>query len=85
MCQKMSTTVANLKKKSVSRKAHTAAVPSEEPSSATTAEVLRTVVRRPLITQRTSALIRRHGITLWLRSLPVVPRPRHHLKEGVTR
>jgi len=41
---------------------------------ATTGEILRTVLRRPLITQRTSALIRRHGITLWLRRLPVVPR-----------
>ncbi|TCK25385.1 DUF1365 domain-containing protein [Pseudonocardia endophytica] len=52
---------------------------------ATAAEVLRTVARRPLITQRTSALIRRHGITLWLKRLPVVPRPSHHVKEGVTR
>ena len=52
---------------------------------ASTSEVLRTVLRRPLITQRTSALIRRHGITLWLRRLPVVPRPRHPLQEGVTR
>ena len=43
---------------------------------ATPREVLRTVLRRPLITQRTSALIRRHGIALWLRRLPVVRRPR---------
>ncbi|SDI75979.1 hypothetical protein SAMN05192558_112181 [Actinokineospora alba] len=42
---------------------------------ATTAEVLRTVVRRPLMPQRVSALIRRHGIALWLRRVPVIPRP----------
>lgn len=52
---------------------------------ATTAEVLRTVLRRPLVTQRTSALIRRHGIALWLRRLPVVPRPTHRPQKGVTR
>ncbi len=34
-------------------------------------------------TQRTSALIRRHGIALWLRRLPVVPRPTHVPQEGV--
>ena len=64
--------------------------------SATTSEVLRTVLRRPFVTQRTSALIRRHGIALWLRRLPVVPRQKtadatrvpstqHHPQEGVTR
>lgn len=42
---------------------------------ATPREVARTVLRHPLITQRTSALIRRHGIALWLRRLPVVRRP----------
>ncbi|MDN5918070.1 MAG: DUF1365 domain-containing protein [Pseudonocardia sp.] len=52
---------------------------------ATTREVLRTVLRRPLVTQRTSALIRRHGIALWLRRLPVVPRPTHRPQKGVTR
>jgi hypothetical protein len=29
------------------------------------------------MTQRVTALIRAHGIRLWLRRLPVVPRPRH--------
>jgi DUF1365 family protein len=48
---------------------------------ASTTEVLRTVARRPFVTQRTSALIRRHGIALWLRRLPVVPRA----QEKVTR
>lgn len=52
---------------------------------ATTREVLRTVLRRPLVTHRTSALIRRHGIALWLRRLPVVPRPTHRPQKGVTR
>ncbi|MEQ3554891.1 DUF1365 domain-containing protein [Pseudonocardia nematodicida] len=40
-----------------------------------TREVVRTLLRDPLVTRRTSALIRRHGIALWLRRLPVVRRP----------
>ena len=40
-------------------------------------------LRRPFVTQRTSALIRLHGIRLWLRRLPVVPRPQHSPQEGV--
>lgn len=43
---------------------------------ATPGELIRTLLRMPLVTYRTSALIRRHGIALWLRRLPVVPRPR---------
>jgi uncharacterized protein len=39
--------------------------------------------RRPLVTLRTSALIRVHGIRLWLKRLPVVPRPTHRPQEGV--
>jgi hypothetical protein len=35
------------------------------------------LLRNPLVPQRTSALIRRHGIALWLRRLPVIPRPAH--------
>lgn len=42
---------------------------------ATTREIVRSVLRRPLVTRRTSVLIRLHGIALWLRRLPVVPRP----------
>ncbi|MGQ0481726.1 MAG: DUF1365 domain-containing protein [Pseudonocardia sp.] len=45
---------------------------------ATPGELLRVLVRRPLVTHRTSALIRRHGVALWLRRIPVVarlPRP----------
>jgi hypothetical protein len=37
-------------------------------------QLARLVLRHPLITQRTSDLIRRHGIALWLRRLPVAPR-----------
>lgn len=45
---------------------------------ATVRTVARTVLRRPLMPQRTSALIRRHGIALWLRRLPIVARPTRH-------
>jgi hypothetical protein len=41
------------------------------------------LARRPLVTQRTSGLIRRHGVALWLRRLPVIPRPAHDPQEGV--
>ncbi len=46
--------------------------------------LLRTVVTQPLMTQRTSLLIRVHGIWLWLRKLPIVPRPRHDPQEGTS-
>lgn len=45
---------------------------------ATTGVVLRTVLRDPLPSLRVAALIRWHGIRLWLRGLPVVPRTRKH-------
>ncbi len=48
---------------------------------ATTASVARTVLRHPLVTQRVTALIRVHGIWLWLRRLPVQPRPRAHVEQ----
>lgn len=50
---------------------------------ATPGALARMLVRRPLMTYRTSALIRRHGIALWLRRLPVIPRPKHIPQEGV--
>ncbi|MDN5750907.1 MAG: DUF1365 domain-containing protein [Pseudonocardia sp.] len=50
---------------------------------ATPASLARMLVRRPLMTHRTSASIRRHGIALWLRRLPVVRRPKHTPQEGV--
>jgi DUF1365 family protein len=36
-----------------------------------------------LIPQRTRFLIQRHGVALWLRKLPVVPRAPHVPQEGV--
>lgn len=48
---------------------------SGTPRPASTPVVARTVARHPLMTQRVSGLIRVHGIWLWLRRLPVRPRP----------
>ncbi len=47
---------------------------------ATTGAVVRTAATHPLMTQRVTALIRVHGIWLWLRRLPVHPRPRDHVE-----
>ena len=41
----------------------------------TTRSALRSLVRRPLLTLRTTALIRWQGNRLWLRRVPVQPRP----------
>lgn len=41
----------------------------------TTGTAVRALLRRPLLTLRTSALIRWQGIRLWLRRVPVQPRP----------
>jgi DUF1365 family protein len=46
--------------------------------------VLRALARNPLPSQRVSALIRWHGIRLWLRRLPVVARPAHSVPEGLS-
>ncbi|GAA3857298.1 DUF1365 domain-containing protein [Saccharothrix violaceirubra] len=40
----------------------------------TTRGLVRLLVRRPLSTYRVSWLIRRHGIALWARRVPIVPR-----------
>jgi len=53
------------------------------PEPATPTALLKQLVRRPLMTQRNSVLIRMHGISLWLRGLPVRPRPTHVPQEGV--
>jgi len=45
---------------------------------------LRVVARDPLPSQRVSALIRWHGIRLWLRRLPVIPRRPHRSPKGLT-
>jgi DUF1365 family protein len=45
---------------------------------ATTGRLLRLALRRPLEPLAVTARIRWHGIRLWLRGLPVRPRPAHH-------
>lgn len=42
---------------------------------ATRRAIIGRAVRQPLMPQRVSALIRLHGVWLWLRRLPVTPRP----------
>jgi DUF1365 family protein len=49
----------------------------------TRGRVLRAVARYPIPSQRVSALIRWHGIRLWLRRLPVVPRRPHQAPKGM--
>lgn len=49
---------------------------SGRPRPATVGAVVRTLVRHPLMPQRVSALIRVHGVWLWLRRLPVGSRAR---------
>jgi DUF1365 family protein len=50
---------------------------------ATRTRVLGALLRNPVPSQRVSALIRWHGVRLWLRRLPVVPRRPHPTHEGV--
>jgi len=50
---------------------------------ATLATVLRTAVTRPLEPLVVAARIRSHGIRLWLRRLPIQPRPTHSAQEAV--
>lgn len=42
----------------------------------------RMVLTRPLVPQRVSALIRRHGLAMWLRRTPRIPHPPHVRQEG---
>lgn len=49
----------------------------------TPAQLLRLFLRHPFSTAVVSAAIRLHGIRLFLRRLPVQPRPRHHTQEGM--
>ncbi|HEX6248214.1 MAG TPA: DUF1365 domain-containing protein [Nocardioidaceae bacterium] len=44
---------------------------------------LRRVAGNPFPSQRVAALIRLHGVRLWLRRLPVVTRPLHHAPKGM--
>lgn len=50
---------------------------------ATPARTVRRVLGDPLPSQRVSALIRWHGVRLWLRRLPVLPRPSHVAPKGM--
>ena len=50
---------------------------------ATLRRTLGAVARNPLPSQRVSALIRWHGIRLWLRRLPVIPRRPHQASKGM--
>ncbi len=45
------------------------------PQRATSRAIIARSVRQPLMPQRVSALIRMHGVWLWLRRLPVTARP----------
>ena len=53
------------------------------PEPATRGNLARLLIRQPLMTQRVSALIRMHGIWLWLRGLPVRAHPHHIRQPGV--
>lgn len=53
-----------------------------EPRPVTPGRLARLVLARPFMTHRVSLLIRLHGVWLWLRRLPVVPRPQHEPQEG---
>lgn len=48
-----------------------------EPRPLTRRLLARTALAHPVMTQRVSALIRWHGVRLWLRRLPIRPRPDH--------
>lgn len=50
---------------------------------ATRGQLVRLLLRRPLVPQRVSALIRWHGVALWLRRIPIKPRRPHVHQEGV--
>ncbi|MBB5921300.1 DUF1365 family protein [Actinoalloteichus hoggarensis] len=40
------------------------------------------LVTRPMVTRWVALLIRCHGVLLWLRRVPMVPRHRHLTEEG---
>ena len=53
------------------------------PTPATPTAVAGQLIRKPLMPQQVSAMIRVHGIFLWLRRLPVQRHPHHQAQEGV--
>lgn len=52
------------------------------PSPVTNRRLAQLLMKMPLMTHRTSLLIRIHGVWLWIRRLPVIPRPAHEPQEG---
>lgn len=52
-----------------------------EPRPVTPGRLVWLLISMPLMTHRTSLLIRMHGVWLWLRRLPVVPRQAHSTQE----
>ncbi|MGA8986984.1 DUF1365 domain-containing protein [Aeromicrobium sp.] len=52
------------------------------PRTATPGRLARLLIKMPLMTHRTSLLIRIQGVWLWIRRLPVIPRPAHEPQEG---
>ncbi|WP_456697549.1 DUF1365 domain-containing protein [Aeromicrobium sp. P5_D10] len=52
------------------------------PRPATRRRLTKLLIKMPLMTHRTSLLIRIHGVWLWIRKLPVIPRPAHAPQEG---
>ncbi len=52
------------------------------PMPATAPNLLRAVARTPLLALQTMVRIRIHGVWLWLRRLPVVPKPMHDEQVG---
>lgn len=53
------------------------------PVPATRMALVGQLVRKPLMPQQISVLIRMHGIWLWLRRLPVFHPPQHRAHEGI--
>jgi DUF1365 family protein len=53
------------------------------PQPASRRALARLLIRQPLMTQRVSALIRVHGIWLWLRGLPIRSHPTHVSQAGI--
>ncbi|MGZ6855206.1 MAG: DUF1365 family protein, partial [Mycobacteriaceae bacterium] len=53
------------------------------PLPATRTAVVGQLIRKPLMPQQVSGLIRMHGIWLWLRRLPVLRPPHHQPQKGV--
>ena len=53
------------------------------PIPASPRTVARFALRMPAMPQKVSALIRAHGIGLWMRRLAIVDRPHHSCQEGV--